>query len=99
MKLITETFLAQKFPFQVNFNTIYHVVDDANTQHRNQKFHFDTIPWVKLILNLDVEQSSVTEFILYFHRKVWPRLNDILFKYSRGRIKLDSKGTKYLPGH
>lgn len=99
LKLITETFLAQKFPFQVSFDTIYHVLDDANTQHRNQKFHFDTIPCVKLILNLDVEQSSVTEFIPYSHRKVWPRLNGILFRYSRGRIKLASKGTEYLPGH
>lgn len=99
LRLIAETFLTQKFSFQVNFDTIYHVVDDANTQHRNQKFHFDTIPCVKLILNLDVEQSSVTEFIPGSHRKVWPRINGILFKYSRGRLKLASKGTEFLPGH
>lgn len=99
LRLIAETFLTQKFSFQVNFDTIYHVVDDANTQHRNQKFHFDTIPCVKLILNLDVEQCSVTEFIPYSHRQLWPKLNGILFKYSRGRITLASKGTEFLPGH
>ena len=96
--LIAQKFINLKWSKKVAFDTIYHVIDNPGTKHRNQVFHFDTISCVKLILNLDVDKESATEFIKGSHKLFWPWLNGILFKFSFGRIKLAGKGTEYLYG-
>lgn len=97
--MIAKKFISQEWSKRVSFDTIYHVIDQPGTIHRNQKFHFDTISCVKLILNLNVEEASATEFIKGSHTFFWPRVSGILFKLSRGRIKLAGKGTEHLYGN
>lgn len=97
-KEIYQKYILTDFFRDFTLSKVFYVIDTPSSINRNQIWHFDSVPKIKIILGLSgIDSSSSTKFLNNSHKSLYSIVNFYLYKFSKGKIQLAKNGCEKLP--